>query len=102
MRDSIEIRFPIDHPTAAGHFPSDPIVPGALLLDEVVKAVAGKTGRDGKVTIRAAKFFRPVRPGDSIFIRWQSGADGAIAFECRLADDGMAAAGTLEIGPVPQ
>ena len=28
-------------PTAAGHFPSNPIIPGALLLDEVVAAIAG-------------------------------------------------------------
>ena len=99
MWRSVEVRFAKDHPTAAGHFPSNPIIPGALLLDEVVKAVVEATGSSGETTIRAAKFFKPVRPGESLQVRWQLLADGAIKFECRLAGgDNVAAAGTLEIG----
>ena len=99
MLRSTEIRFASDHPTAAGHFPSNPIIPGALLLDEIVEAIAGTAGKDGTIVIRAAKFFRPVRPGDSIRVQWQSLAGGAIKFECHLpGPDGLAASGTVEIG----
>lgn len=97
MWQSAEVRFAKDHPTAAGHFPSNPIIPGALLLDEVVKAIVEAGG--GVIVIRTAKFFRPVRPGENVDVRWQSHADGAIKFECRLAGgDSVAATGTLEIG----
>jgi len=102
MWRSVEVRFASDHPTAAGHFPSNPIIPGALLLDEVVKAIVETAYGGREVVIRAAKFFRPVRPGDSVRLRWQPADDGMIKFECRMSDsDRMAATGTLEIGLSP-
>jgi len=101
MWQSSEVRFAPDHPTAAGHFPSNPIIPGALLLDEVVQAVAGAAADDGEIVIRAAKFFRPVRPGETVAVRWQRRTDGEITFECRLLpDDDLAAAGTIALGRV--
>ncbi len=103
MWQSIELCFAGDHPTAAGHFPANPIMPGALLLDEVVAAVIETPGTDQRVVIRVAKFFRPVRPGERLCVRWQSLAGGTIKFECRLiGTDAMAAAGTLEVTPVSQ
>lgn len=100
MWQSIEVRFPPDHPTAVGHFPSNPIIPGALLLDEILQAVAGAATGDADVIIRAAKFFRPVRPGEVVRVQWQPQADGYIRFECRIAGgDDLAAAGTLAMGP---
>ena len=96
-KQSAEIHFAIDHATAAGHFPGNPIIPGALLLDEVVHAITAHSG-DG-VVIRSAKFFRPVRPGESIRAQWRLANNGAIAFECHVTADGaLAATGTIEIG----
>ena len=93
----MELQFASGHPAFAGHFPSNPIVPGALLLDCVVEAVAGGAP-GGAVLIRSAKFLRPVRPGESLEMRWQPQPGGAIKFECRLAGDGgLALTGTLEI-----
>jgi len=101
MPPSTEIRFAGDHPTAAGHFPGDPIIPGALLLDAVVEAIIDET-RGGTIVIRAAKFFRAVRPGDAVQLEWQSQPSGAISFAChRLGDEGPAAAGVIEIGEAP-
>lgn len=102
MWQSIETRFAGDHPTAPGHFPGNPIIPGVLLLDEVMKAVAGTLDRGSDIMIRSAKFFRPVRPGEGVQVRWQSEANGSIKFECRtLEGDDLAAAGTIEIGTRP-
>ncbi len=99
MWQSHGLRFASDHPTAAGHFPGNPIIPGALLLDEVVRLVAGPA-EDGALVIRTAKFFHPVRPGDEIVVRWEPRAAGEIGFECRLVQrETLAAAGTIEIGP---
>ena len=83
--------IPAGHPSAAGHFPGNPIVPGALLLDAVVAAIAG----EGGVVIRAAKFLRPVRHGARVELCWQSAGENLFRFECRLAE-GVALAGTLE------
>lgn len=96
MWQSTGLRFADDHPTGAGHFPGNPIIPGALLLDTIIAAIADRPDSDRSLVIRAAKFLRPVRPGAVLALRWQQGGDGAIRFECRLADaDEMAVSGTL-------
>jgi hypothetical protein len=100
---SVERHFPLDHPTAAGHFPGDPIIPAATLLDEIVGAIAARRGERGLACeIRSAKFHRPVRPGDRVSIGWETGKTGELRFECRLADTALPAlTGTLRIGSEP-
>jgi 3-hydroxyacyl-[acyl-carrier-protein] dehydratase len=97
MWHSLEVRFAIDHPTAAGHFPGNPISPGAVLLDEVLQAVAG-TGGVERWIIRSAKFLQPVRPGEAITIRWEPDSEGQTRFECRLLDpERLALIGTVQL-----
>jgi len=90
-----EIHFAENHPTAAGHFPGNPIIPGALLLDEVIRTLPG-----GVTGIRSAKFFQPVRPGDSVSVGWRFSPPGAAKFECRLAET-LVASGVVETKTVP-
>jgi 3-hydroxymyristoyl/3-hydroxydecanoyl-(acyl carrier protein) dehydratase len=52
-----------DHPALPGHFPGEPIVPGVVLLNEVLHA----TGR--RMSIPWAKFHAPLRPGEEFAIR---------------------------------
>jgi 3-hydroxymyristoyl/3-hydroxydecanoyl-(acyl carrier protein) dehydratase len=33
------LRLPADHPSVEGHFPGNPIFPGAVLLDEILHAL---------------------------------------------------------------
>ena len=87
-----EYQFDRDHPTADGHFPNNPIIPGALLLDHVLRAI----GSTAPMTLRVVKFLRVVRPGDRIEIRWYAAADRQIVFECWLqAPEQMALSGAL-------
>ena len=96
MPQSLELCFPSDHPTSAGHFPSNPIMPGALILDTVIRAVVPDAARAALV-VRTVKFIRPVRPGERFHLRWEATAAGAISFDCRLSDGGdLAVAGALE------
>jgi 3-hydroxyacyl-[acyl-carrier-protein] dehydratase len=92
-----EILIPGDHPSAEGHFPGQPIVPGALLLDAVLAAIAD-VPKD--VTIRNAKFLRPVRHGTPLQLRWQEEGSAFFRFEC-LSADGVVLAGTLATGATP-
>ncbi|UCD68966.1 MAG: acyl-CoA synthetase [Betaproteobacteria bacterium] len=78
------------HPAFAGHFPGDPILPGAVLLDEILDALCGELGACSDfaaVRIRSAKFLRPVRPGDSLQIRLSQGPDASLRFECSVAGE---------------
>lgn len=97
MWHSLEVRFAVDHLTAAGHFPGNPIIPGAVLLDEVLQAVAGTSCLERWI-IRSAKFLQPVRPGEAITIRWEPDPAGQTRFECRLLDpERLALTGTVQL-----
>ncbi|WP_434621740.1 hypothetical protein [Azospirillum sp. B2RO_4] len=81
MPKQTDVHFPADHPTAAGHFPGNPIIPGAVLLDSALTAIAAAEGSPpGPCRLRAAKFLHPVRPGESMLVEWQATPTGAIAF----------------------
>lgn len=90
--------FPADHPAAQGHFPGNPIIPGAVLLDEVIAAATGQFQLpESGCTVNSAKFLRPVRPGEEVLIGLEPRAQGAIRFECRIGDD-VVLSGTLRPG----
>jgi 3-hydroxymyristoyl/3-hydroxydecanoyl-(acyl carrier protein) dehydratase len=77
-----------DHPAFAGHFPSRPLLPGALLLAEVMEAARGapapacRLATDG--TLCAAKFLAPVPPGARLVIALQWD-DTTLRFEAKNA-----------------
>lgn len=102
MRHSVDVHFRTDDPTAAGHFPGNPIIPGALLLDEVLRAIAGANAAPPSL-IRSAKFLRPVRPGDALVVGWDTTGTGQTRFECRTRDAGeLVLVGTAEHEVTPR
>lgn len=104
MTRSRELSFAPDHPTAAGHFPGNPIIPGALLLDEVLFAIsADQGGTVGGCVVRSAKFLHLVRPGDRIVVRWDVLPTGETRFECFLLDpERLALSGAVQLAAAAQ
>ncbi len=73
---------PLDHPAFAGHFPGTPILPGVVLLDVTLHAMAGATGIEPDACeIGSVKFLSPAKPGDALEIRHDFEANGTIRFE---------------------
>lgn len=75
-----------EHPALAGHFPGAPILPGVLLLDELVRAVEQERAHSGsRWRIGAAKFVKPVRPGETLTLEHDVLPNGAISFRISSA-----------------
>ena len=84
VRSVIEIAR--DHPSFAGHFPKFPVLPGAVLLDEALQAIAGARGidlRDWRVA--SVKFLGAVRPGDALRLEHTAPHGGEIRFTIHAA-----------------
>ena len=82
---AVERFFALDHAAAHGHFPGNPIIPGALLLSETLRAIEASLGLSlspGRLV--SAKFPYPARPGDRVRIEFSDTASGAIKFACSV------------------
>lgn len=55
------------HPSLAGHFPGQPVVPGVVLLDSVLEVLRRSLSQPAElVTVVSAKFLQAVAPGVAI------------------------------------
>ena len=82
---AIEKVFPLDHPASNGHFPGNPIIPGAVLLSETAQAIAaGLDSAFALYQVRSAKFVHPVRPGDRVLIQFSRDDRGEVRFTCAV------------------
>lgn len=95
MKMQSTLHIAADHPSFAGHFPAFPVLPGAVLLDEMLKAIEQARGIDLESwRISSAKFLDAVRPGDRLILDHEACAPGSIRFTIRV-DDRKVAGGTL-------
>lgn len=67
----LTLQIPREHPSYAGHFPGQPIVPGVMLLDEVMQAIEKQVPHialfsSAGAEIPVCKFLAPVLPGATL------------------------------------
>ena len=97
---SFEVRrvIPKEHPALAGHFPGNPIVPGVLLLDEVMQAAQLWRGSLRLKKVVSVKFTSPLKAGDVFSIRLLEEDHSYIVFECCFEGTALAS-GRLAVEP---
>ena len=106
---SIHVLVPREHPSFAGHFPGAPLLPGVVLLSEVLEALLSQAPSafrlSGSARLGAVKFLAPVRPGASLEIRFEAPGPGQrLRFEVWRQGEGdavegvLAASGQIEAG----
>ena len=101
---SRRVAVPHDHPAFAGHFPGQPLLPGVVLLGEVLEVLMREAPEavGTQPCVSAVKFLAPVRPGASLEIRWTAPGPQRLRFEVWRHGEGdppqgqLAASGQLE------
>lgn len=86
MKVETLLNIAIDHPVFAGHFPGKPIVPGVVLLDETLHAIASSSGPQHTWQISSVKFLSPLTPGESVIVMHELQPDGAARFDIMAGD----------------
>ncbi len=83
----VDLKIPLYHLSAEGHFPGNPIVPGALLLSEVVRSWEQIISAPlENMTIKVAKFLSPTRPGDTISVQFERLNASSVKFRCAVRE----------------
>ncbi len=60
----MQFTIPHDHPCLPGHFPGHPLVPGVVVLEQVLLAIQARTGtRAQSLRLGQVKFVGPLLPG---------------------------------------
>ena len=96
MRFSI----PSDHPSLPGHFPGRPVVPGVVVLDQVVAAIEAMRGpAQGPLPplrLPQVKFVQPLLPGEDAEVALDPQADDRWKFRV-LRGDALLASGEVAL-----
>ncbi len=76
------MKIATDHASLPGHFPGNPVVPGVVMLDEVLRALPGFLGNPARVTgLPSVKFLAPLSPGQEFEVVFRGKNAGRAGFE---------------------
>ena len=70
------------HPSLAGHFPGNPIVPGVVVLDEVIEALQDWKPGAQSSGFTAVKFVMPLLPDEAFTISFTEMGKRRAKFSC--------------------
>ena len=87
-----------DHPSLPGHFPGAPLVPGVVILDEVIAAI-DEWRRDSQLSgVLSVKFLAPLNPEQPFTISLSTTRKdaGEVSFCCRV-DERVIVEGRLAV-----
>lgn len=96
MRHEVQRSISSSHPALAGHFPGNPIVPGVVLLNELVRATESwlHWGHD-PLSVASVKFLQLLRPDQPFTVLLEQQSESRVSFAI-LRDRVRIAAGTLQ------
>lgn len=80
MTNSFTIKA--SHPSLKGHFPNNPVVPGVIILDEVIQII--KNIKPGFIIkkLPIVKFIHPLLPEQEVHVEIIEKSDTSLSFSC--------------------
>jgi 3-hydroxymyristoyl/3-hydroxydecanoyl-(acyl carrier protein) dehydratase len=85
-----------DHPSLAGHFPGHPVVPGVVLLSEVIETLRRSSAMPSVAGLPMVKFSSPLKPGEAVTIQVDQDEAALVSFSCRVGTR-LIASGVIEL-----
>lgn len=73
--------IPTNHPALAGHFPGNPLVPGVIILDEIMATTLTTYPELRIAGLREAKFHKPLPPGGYCQLKFTFTGDTCLRFK---------------------
>ncbi|MCB1667627.1 MAG: hypothetical protein R3E73_00975 [Porticoccaceae bacterium] len=86
------------HPALAGHFPDNPIVPAALILEEITEAFFKLFGIQA-TTLQQVRFLLPLKPEKKVTIAFHPCKNHEYRFSC-ISGDNIITKGIINSSPV--
>lgn len=75
-----------NHPSLAGHFPGNPVVPGAVILNEVFMAMEKHWPEICAAGINFVKFIKPLLADQKVLVSFVKKDSDSINFVCKHKD----------------
>ncbi len=85
---TIEKQLVIDpsHPSLAAHFPGNPIVPGVVILGEILESISQSLGGQLVVShVPVVKFHSPLRPNEIVDLTFDLLPKQHVTFSCHVS-----------------
>ena len=73
------------HPSLPGHFPGNPIVPGVVILEEVLDLIGQSLNQPLMLAnVPLVKFHSPLRPNESLQLTFEILPKHMVTFSCHV------------------
>jgi 3-hydroxyacyl-[acyl-carrier-protein] dehydratase len=73
----------MNHPSLAGHFPGNPIVPGVVILDEIIHTIESNWEEKTVTVLKFVKFIKPLRAEQKVTLTVDETDTGTLKFVCK-------------------
>ena len=94
---SFDFTVSSSHPSISGHFPGNPIVPGAVIIENVIKVFSRSNDSREITSLSTVKFIKPIEVNQKVDVNFLSISTELISFEC-VSNNVVLVLGRFKVG----